>query len=204
MSTVFQFPEWLLQASLPSTPPVDDHRVEALVNHFIAGKQEALFTAPDAFYRLRGHDAVQGRPAIDDWLQALRAATLDLARDDGERAALGVRLDLHIDDATNGIDRHVAKQRRVYQRQVGSERQALIQRAVELEHDNDDKILVLADANATAAAERARMDGAAPGSPEEGAAILGARSGILRTAINERIANGKAVQAPTLFDRIKD
>ena len=27
--------------------PVDDHRVEGLVNGFIAGKQDALFDAPD-------------------------------------------------------------------------------------------------------------------------------------------------------------
>ncbi|HEY4169911.1 MAG TPA: hypothetical protein VGM96_24180 [Reyranella sp.] len=112
MSTAFQIPEWLFQAAPPPTP-VDDHRVEALVNHFIAGKQEALFTAPDAFYRLEGGDAIQGQPAINDRLQVMRAATLDLARDDSERAALGPRLDLHIDDAADGIDRHVAEQRRV-------------------------------------------------------------------------------------------
>jgi hypothetical protein len=204
MSTAFEIPEWLLQAPPPPTPPVDDHRVEALVNRFIAGKQQALFTAPDAFYRLRGADAVQGRWAIDERLQALRAATLDLARDDGERAALGPRLDLHIDDAADGIDRHVAEQHRVYQRQVVSRRQALIQRAAELEHDNDDKIMGLAEANATAAGEQARMDSIAPGSPEAAAAILGARSNILRTAINERIANGKGPQALALFDRVKD
>jgi hypothetical protein len=52
MSTPFEIPEWLFQAAPPSTP-VDDHRVEALVNHFIARKQDALFTAPDAFYRLQ-------------------------------------------------------------------------------------------------------------------------------------------------------
>jgi len=204
MSTAFQIPEWLLQAPSPPTTPVDDHRVEALVNRFVAGKQEALFTAPDAFYRLQGADAVQGRPAIADRLQALRSATLDLARDDGERAALGPRLDLHIDDATDGIDRHVAEQNRVYQRQIVSQRQALIQRAAELEHDNDDKIMGLAEANATAAGERSRMDGVAPDSPDAAAAILGARSSILRTAINERIANGKGAQALALFDRIKD
>jgi hypothetical protein len=203
MSTAFQIPEWLLQAPSP-LPPVDDHRVEALVNRFIAGKQEALFTAPDAFYRLEGDDAVQGRPAIADRLQALRAATLDLARDDGERAALGPRLDLHVDDATDGIDRHVAEQRRVHQRQVVSERQALIQRAAELEHDNDHKIVALAEANASAARARARVDGIGPDSPEDAAAVLGARSSILRTAINERIANGKGAQALALFDRVKD
>jgi hypothetical protein len=48
------------------------------------------------------------------------------------------------------------------------------------------------------------MDGVAPDSPEEGAVILGARSRILRTAINERIANRKGTQALALFDRVKD
>jgi hypothetical protein len=203
MSTAFEIPEWLLQAPLPPTP-VDDHRVEALVNRFIAGKQEALFTAPDAFYRLQGADAVQGQPAIADRLRALRAATLDLASDEGERAALEPRLDLHIDDASDGINRHVAEQHRVYQRQVLSQRQALIKRATELEHDNDDKIMGLAEANATAAGEQARMDGLAPDSPEAAAATLGARSNILRTAIDERIANRRGAQALALFDRVQD
>ena len=48
MSTAFQYPEWLPVAEPPPPPPIDDHRVEALVNRFIASKQEALFTAPDA------------------------------------------------------------------------------------------------------------------------------------------------------------
>ena len=204
MSTEFQIPEWLLSAPPPPAPPADDHRIEGMVNHFIAGKQEALFTAPDAFYRLEGDDAIQGQPAINDRLQALRTATLDLARDDSERAALGPRLDLHLDDAADGIDRHVAEQRRVYQRQVVAQRQTLIQRSAELEHDNDTKILGLAEANATAAREGARMDGVVPDSPEEAAAILGARSDILRRAIDERIANGKGAQALALFDRVKD
>ena len=203
MSTAFQIPEWLLTAP-PPAPPADDHRIEEMVNHFIAGKQEALFTAPDAFYRLEGLDAIQGQPAINDRLQALRTATLYLARDDSERAALGPRLDLHLDDAADGIDRHVAEQRRVYQRQVVAQRQTLIQRSAELEHDNDTKILGLAEANATAAREGARMDGVVPDSPEEAAAILGARSDILRSAIDERIANGKGAQALALFDRVKD
>jgi hypothetical protein len=204
MSTAFQIPEWLLTAPAPPAPPADDHRIEEMVNHFIAGKQEALFTAPDAFYRLEGDDAIQGQPAIHDRLQALRAATLDLARDDSERAALGPRLDLHIDAAADGIDRHVAEQRRVYRRQVVAQRQALIQRAAELEHDNDGKILGLAEANAFAAREGARMDGIASDSPEEANAILGARSDILRRAIDERIANRKGLQALALFDQIKD
>ena len=205
MGTPFQIPEWLFQSSPPPPPePVDDHRLEGLVNRFIAGKQEALFTAPDAFYRLQADDAVQGRPAIAQRLLDLRAETLDQARNASERAALDPRLDLHLDDAMDGIDRHVAEQRRVHHRQIVAQRQALIQRAAELEHDNDNKILGLAEANATAAGEAARMDGIVPDSPEAAAAALGARSSILRTAISERIANGKNAQALALFDRIKD
>jgi hypothetical protein len=50
--TSFEIPEWLVAQSVPPPlPPVDDHRVEDLVNGFIAGKQDALFDAPDAYYR---------------------------------------------------------------------------------------------------------------------------------------------------------
>jgi hypothetical protein len=174
------------------------------VNRFIAGKQETLFDAPDAFYRQEGADAVDGAPAITQRLQALRTATLDQARDDSERAALGPRLDLHIEDAMDGVDRHVSKQQEALQRQIVSERQTLIQRAAELEHDNDGKIHGLADAHASAALERARMDGIAPDSPEEAAAISGARSQILRAAIDQRIATGKGAQALAMFERAKD
>src|SRR4051812_22746518 len=139
MSTEFIYPDWLPREPVPPPPPVDDHGVEGLVNRFIAAKQEALFTAPDAFYRLEGGDALEAQPALAQRLQDVRTATLDLARNDGERAALGPRLDAHIDEAKDGIGRHVAAQRNVWQRQVISERQTLIRRAAELEHDNDDK-----------------------------------------------------------------
>ena len=132
----------------PPPLPVDDHRVESLVNNFIAGKQDALFDAPDAYYRQQGADALDGAPAIAERLQDLRSATLDLARDDGERAALAPRLDLHIDDAMDGIGRHVAAQRLVFQRNTLGTRQALIRRAAALEHDNDGKIAGLAEAHA--------------------------------------------------------
>ena len=139
MSTTFEIPEWLIeQSDPPPLPPVDDHRVESLVNGFIAGKQDALFEAPDAYYRTTGADAVDGAPAIARRLQDLRVATLEQARDDGERAALAPRLDAHMDDAMDGIGRHVEAQRLVFQRNTLGTRQALIQRAAELEHDNDD------------------------------------------------------------------
>ena len=199
MSTVFQLPEWFAAAEPPPSPPVDDHRVEALVNRFIAGKQEALFTAPDAFYRLSGGDALDEAPATVQRLNDLKTSVLAQARDYGERAALGPRLDLHIDDANDGIDRHVAKQRLVHQRQILSDRQALILRAAQLEHDNDDKIAGLAEANASAAKEAARLD-----DQPELPAIDQARSAIWRTAIDERIAGRKGPEALALFDRVKN
>ena len=134
MSAKFIVPDWMVPTE-PSPPPaVDPHRVESLVNRFIAAKHNVMFDAPDAFYRLEGGDAVDGGPAIGQRLQGLRAAALDLARDDGERDALGPRLDAHIDEAMDGIGRHVAAQREAFNRQVVSERQALIRRAAELEH----------------------------------------------------------------------
>jgi hypothetical protein len=199
MSTAFQLPEWLPVAEPPPSPPVDDHRVEALVNRFIAGKQEALFTAPDAFYRRSGADALDGAPATVQRLKELKAATLEQARDDGERAALAPRLDLHIGDANDGIDRHVAEQRLLHQRQILSDRQALILRAAELEHDNDDKIAGLAEANGSAAQETARMDGRT-----ERPAMDEARSAVWCTVIGQRIAAGKAALAIGLFDRVRD
>lgn len=124
---------------------------------------------------------------------------LEQARDDDERAALGPRLDLHIDDARDGIDRHVTKQRDAVSRQIISERQTLIQRAAALEHDNDDKLDGLAEANASAAAELARING-----EPEAPATENARSAIWKTAIDQRLANGNGTQALTLFDQVKD
>ena len=89
----------------------------------------------------------------------MRDGTIDQADDDRLRAALGRRLDLHIADASDGIDRHAGAQRDILNRQIISERQDLIQRAAELEHTDDDKLAGLAEANASAAQELARLTG---------------------------------------------
>ena len=84
-----------------------------------------------------------------------------------------------------------------------SQRQALIRRAAELEHDNDDKIAGLAEAHASAAQERARLDRVAANSPEEADILNAARSQILRTAIEQRIGAALPHKALTLYDRVK-
>src|SRR6185437_15626577 len=150
MAVPFEIPEWLVdQSAPPPPPPVDDHRVEGLVNGFIAGKQDALFDAPDAYYRTEGADALDGAPAIAQRLQDLRSATLTLARNDGKLAGL-------------------------------------------------------AEAHASAAQELARLSGIAPGSNDEADVLNAARSQILRTAIEQRIANAKGAQAIDLHDRMND
>jgi hypothetical protein len=203
MSVPFEIPDWLMPTDPPQAPSdtadVDPHRIEDLVNRFIAGKQEALFTGPDAYYRTTGGDAVDGAPAILDRLSDLRTATLASAGDDGTRFVLGPRLDAHLDDAGDGIDRHVAAQRDALTRQIIGERENLIQRAAQLEHNNDDKLAGLAEAHASAAQELARMNG-----EPEAAAMDAARSAIWRTAIDQRLTNGNGPQALTLFDRVQD
>ena len=202
MSVPFEIPDWVIDTSPPQPPDtsdVDPHRVEDLVNRFIAAKQEALFLAPGAYYRTTGGDAVDGAPGILDRLNGLKQATLDAANDDSTRFVLGPRLDAHLDDAGDGLTRHVAAQRDVFNRQTIAERQRLIQRAAQLEHDNDDKLAGLAEAHASTAQELARMNG-----EPEGAAMDAARSAIWRTAIDQRLANGNDPQAIDLFDQVKN
>jgi hypothetical protein len=202
VSPAFAFPDWAAQSdpSPPSPPPViDPHRIGDLVNGFIAAKQDALFDAADAFYRQGGADAVAGASGVAQRLTDLRDTTLEQAADDGERQALGAQLDAQLADAFDGIDRHVTRERDAHHRQILSERQRLIERAAELEHNNDAKLAGLADANAGTAQVLARLDGL----PEE-PAMQAARSAVWRSAIGQRLVVGQNSDAFDLFQRVND
>jgi hypothetical protein len=133
-------------------------RVEQLLNGFIAGKNQALHSADDAFYRRRGGDAIAAAPGIEQRLRALREAALEQATDD-QRFVLAQRLDAQMRDAGEGIGRHIAAQSVEWQRDTANARQALIRTAFELEPDDDEKLLDLAEAYASGARELARIDG---------------------------------------------
>jgi hypothetical protein len=75
MSARFVIPDWMVPADpapQPDLTDVDPYRVEHLVNRFIAAKQDALFIAPDAYYRHEGSDAVQLHPHITNRLTGLK------------------------------------------------------------------------------------------------------------------------------------
>lgn len=77
---------------------------------------------PDAYYRTTGGDAVDGAPAILDRLTGLKQATLDAANDDATRSVLAPRLDAHLDDASDGIDRHVERGQASRRARIGQAR----------------------------------------------------------------------------------
>jgi hypothetical protein len=159
-----------------------------------------LHQADDAFFRQRGDGAIRAAPEVDRMLQAMREATLAQAANDDQRQLLARRLDAQMRDASDVIGRHVAAQSLEWQRDTAAARQALIRTAFELEADDDDKLIGLADAYATAARELARIDGA----PDGGAATVAeARSSIWRSAIDRRLAAEHGPQALALFDRVK-
>src|SRR5438045_2443973 len=92
----FSFPPEWANAPPPQLPDVDPDRIEGLQNGFLAATHEALHTAPDAFYRTTGREAVEAVPVVRERLSQLRDATLESAKDEGERAALAPRLDAQL------------------------------------------------------------------------------------------------------------
>jgi hypothetical protein len=198
MAEFYVPPEWE-NLPPPELPEFDPDRIEGLQNGFLAATQDALHTAPDAFFRKTGQDAVEGLPALQEKLSQLRDAALGQARDEGERAALAPRLEANLTSLHYGIDRHVAAQKQVRNRQIIAERQALTQRLAELEHGDDTILPSLAEAHASAAQELARLNGA-----DEESAMQAARSAIWRTAIGQRLATGQSPQALDLFDKVQD
>lgn len=103
-------------------------------------------------------------------------------------------------DAGEGIRRHVAAQSLEWQRDTANARLALIRNTFELEPDDDDKLIDLGEAYASAAIELARING----DPDGGrASVTEARSSLWRRTIDRRLAAGQGPQALALFDRVR-
>ena len=93
---------------MPEDAAADDARVNDLKNQFIDIKQQVLYTAPQAFLRQQGSDAIAGAAATQQTLADLRQQTLDQTASDPQRQRLSEMLDWHLADAQEQIHRHVA------------------------------------------------------------------------------------------------
>jgi hypothetical protein len=119
MASKFAFPDWAFDNVAPPAPEpqpspeeaeANDVRVRDLNNQFIDYKQQVLFTAPLAFLRQQGSDAITGAEATEQTLDTLRQQTLDQTANVHQRTRLGGMLDWHVADAKGMINRHVAQQ----------------------------------------------------------------------------------------------
>jgi hypothetical protein len=198
----------------PETPPVDpmvareekiadDTRVEQSLNQFIAGKQAALFEAPDAFYRTQGEDAIHAAPVTTQKLDDLRDNLLERLGNDTQRRRLSDALDAQMQRTRDGMARQVAEQSLAWQRGVAQDRIALLTKEAALHHNDDELVDTLGHAAASAARAHARVGEGPPGGEAEDAAAATARSGVLGAAIQARLDGGDPTGANALFPRVQ-
>lgn len=104
--------------ALAEMKDANETRVQDLNNQFINGQQAALYTAPDAFYRLKGADAINGAEKATDKLIELKKQTIDGAANPYQRQRLSAIIDSHFNSATTGISRHVVSEQAAYDKNV--------------------------------------------------------------------------------------
>lgn len=93
----------------------NDTRVQDLSNQYVTQQQKLLFTDPSAFYRQKGEAAINAAEGTTKALGEAKAAILKQASNSYQRDRLMARIDAHMEDATNGMSRHVASQAAVWQ-----------------------------------------------------------------------------------------
>ena len=104
--------------ALAEMKDANETRVQDLNNQFISGQQAALYTSPDAFYRLKGADAINGAEKATDKLIELKKQTIDGAANPYQRQRLSAIIDSHFNSATTGISRHVVSEQAAYDKNV--------------------------------------------------------------------------------------
>ncbi|MBS0538207.1 MAG: lipid II-degrading bacteriocin [Proteobacteria bacterium] len=206
------FARWDIEPAAPPPDPMaareekiaNDTRVESEINRFMAARQDALFHAPDAFYRTEGEDAIHAAPVARQKLDDLRQDLIDRAANDYQRGRLTSALDAQMELTRDGLARHVAEQSLAWQRQVAQDRIALLAKEAALHHGDDSLIDVLGHAAASAARAHARVgDGPIGGEAEDSAAAT-ARSGVLGAAIQARLDRGDTDGAKMLLTKVGD
>jgi hypothetical protein len=164
----------------------DSTRAEEVLNRFMAPRQQALFEAPDAFYRSAGVEAIHAAPAVMQDLDRLRSELLDGLANDGQRRRLADALDGQMQITRESVARHLAEQSLAWQRQTALDRIALLAKEAALHHNDDSLVATLGDAAASAARAHARSGDARRDPDAEDAAAARARSDVLTAALNAR------------------
>jgi len=108
----------LANVALAEMRDANEKRVQDLNNQFINAQQAALYTSPDAFYRLKGADAINGAEKATDRLIELKKQTIDAAANPYQRQRLSGIIDSHVNGATAGISRHVVSEQATYDKSV--------------------------------------------------------------------------------------
>ena len=199
----------------PPPPPIDpmvaredkianDTRVESELNRFIAAKQDALFTAPDAYYRKQGVDAVDSAPQAIQRLHEIKDALLDGLANDYQRKRLGAALDAQMTVARDGLARHVSEQSRVWQRQTALDRIDLLAKEAAFHHTDDDLIDMLGAAAANAARAHVLVGDASQVAEIEDQAAASAHSRVLAAATQARLASASSNYNDHIGDRSTD
>ncbi len=96
----------------------NESRIQDFNNQFIWGSQDILRTGSDAYFKLRGADAIQGAAGATERLKNLKDQVLGQTANPYQRQRLGPILDAHFASATDQIAQHVDQQQQVYDRGV--------------------------------------------------------------------------------------
>lgn len=192
-------------ASMILQREMDETRVEDEVNGFISAKQNALYTAPDAFYRLKGAEAINGAQAATDKLLSLKTEAIGRAANPEQRRMLMRRLDGQMTEATEGMSRHVAQQATEWQKNTLAARSTLLQSETANDSANLDNVYSKAAAAESVGIERARLlYGAAPDSDIAKVEAAKESSTIFKTAIQTQLDKGNKRAALSLYETVKD
>jgi hypothetical protein len=188
MGRTFYIPAGAVFAEPPPAPQPTPEEAEAnaarvndLKNQFIDYKQQVLYTAPQAFLRQRGSDAITRAGEAEEILGTLRQQTLDQTADVHQRTRLDEMLDWHLADAREQIHRHVAEQSDAWQQGVAARTVELATKQASLESGDAEKVGFVALAAYDAAKARALKAGVPGEAAHESG--RGAWSGAYKAAI---------------------
>jgi hypothetical protein len=208
MAKTFYIPEGTVFSEPPPPAPVpqptpeeaeaNDARVRDLNNQFIDDKQQLLYTAPQAFLRQQGSDAIARAGEADEILDTLRQQTLDQAANAHQRTRLAGMLDWHLADAKEQVRRHVVEQSDVWQQSVAARTVELATKQAALESGDAEKVGFVALAAYDAEKARAIKQGLAPKLAHESGRA--AWSGAYQAAIETQTGTDP-LQAVRLFDQ---